>query len=71
MDTADYCTCPPEPPIDYGRGWTFSFDNDEPMRCTRCKGRMRPEQDAKEAKVWTDYMEKKANGGPTKLGGGW
>ena len=35
------CSCPPEPPIDYGRGWTMDAEG---WRCSRCGGSMRAEQ---------------------------
>lgn len=70
MTEKKLCTCPPEPPIQYGRSWLLTRDFSS-MWCSVCGGEPRPEQDAEMAKEWGDYMDKKANGGPSKLGGGW
>jgi len=35
------CTCPPEPPHDYGRGWTL---RGTVWICSRCDGEARPDQ---------------------------
>ena len=42
MTPVPTCSCPSEPPVDYGRGWTLTDDG---WVCSRCNGVMREDQE--------------------------